>query len=163
MKFPILVSVLFLIGQSVLAQDLPSHVLGLRMGDADGFGAEISYQGAVTESNRVELDLGWRNSSNWDGFKLTGLYQFVNHLDGSFNWYYGFGGGLGSIDYGPGVVSSGNGGVFVYGAGVIGIEYQFEIPLQISLDFRPEIGFLGYEDVLNNPEFDLGLGIRYIF
>ncbi|MDA8685441.1 hypothetical protein N9L94_00305 [Robiginitalea sp.] len=163
MKSPFLICFLLLIGQSMVAQDLPPHVLGLRLGDADGFGAEISYQGALGQSNRVELDLGWRNASNWDGFKLTGLYQWVNHLDGSFNWYYGFGGGLGSLNYSPGVVASGNGGLFVYGAGIIGIEYRFEIPLQISLDFRPEIGLLGYDDVLNNPEIDLGFGIRYIF
>jgi hypothetical protein len=29
---------------------------------------------------------------------------------------------------------------FVFAAGDIGIEYNFDIPLLISLDFRPEIG-----------------------
>ncbi|NNK72791.1 MAG: hypothetical protein HKO94_06335, partial [Flavobacteriaceae bacterium] len=45
-------------------------------------------------------------------------------------------------------------------AGDIGIEYDFNIPLLISLDFRPEIGFGDFNDDL---DFDIALGIRYQF
>jgi len=34
-------------------------------------------------------------------FKLSGVYQWVMPLDGDFNWYYGFGGGLGNVDLEP--------------------------------------------------------------
>ncbi|MFM1877815.1 MAG: hypothetical protein RLZZ241_681 [Bacteroidota bacterium] len=163
MKNAILLLGLVLFSQALLAQNISNHLLGLRLGDADGFGTEISYQAALGSSNRVELDLGWRNGSSWDGFKLTGVYQWVNNLDGNFNWYYGFGGGLGSARYALADSSVNEGGVFAHGAGVIGLEYKFEIPLMISLDLRPEIGILGYHGPLNNPEFDLGLGIRYVF
>ena len=48
-------------------------------------------------------------------------------------------------------------------AGDIGIEYNFDIPLLISLDFRPEFGF--GNDFYNNNDlgFDIGFGIRYQF
>lgn len=55
------------------AQDISKHALGLRLGDNDGFGGEISYQRGLSKNNRLEFDLGWRNSNNVDAFKLTGL------------------------------------------------------------------------------------------
>jgi len=78
------------------AQDIADNAIGLRLGDSDGFGAEISYQRALGENNRLELDLGLRSGNNFDGFKLAGLYQWVWQLDGDFNWYAGAGGGIAS-------------------------------------------------------------------
>ena len=52
---------------------------------------------------------------------------------------------------------------FIFAAGDIGIEYNFDIPLLISLDFRPEIAF-GDERYNNNDlDFDIALGLRYQF
>jgi hypothetical protein len=45
-------------------------------------------------------------------------------------------------------------------AGNVGIEYDFDIPLILSLDFRPELGFGDFNDDL---DFDIGLGLRYQF
>ena len=82
------------------AQDISPNALGLRLGDSDGFGAEISYQRALgSKNNRLELDLGWRSNNNYDAFKLTGLYQWVWNIDGGFNWYAGVGAGVGSWSY----------------------------------------------------------------
>ena len=58
------------------AQDISKNAIGLRLGDNDGFGGEISYQRGLSENNRLELDLGWRNSNYVDAFKLTGIYPF---------------------------------------------------------------------------------------
>lgn len=143
------------------AQDIADNAIGLRLGDSDGFGAEISYQRALSEDNRLELDLGWRDGNNYDGFKLAGLYQWVMPLDQSFNWYVGAGGGIGSFSIdAPGTDVT---DTFFFAAGDIGIEYSFEIPLLISLDFRPEIGF--GDDIYDNNDldFDIALGIRYQF
>ena len=52
-------------------------------------------------------------------------------------------------------------GSFVFAAGDIGIEYDFDIPLLISLDFRPEFGGSGYYE--NNYGSDIALGLRYQF
>ncbi len=141
------------------AQKISENALGLRLGDNDGFGAEVSYQRALGSSNRIEADLGWRNSKNVDAIKLAGLYQWVWNIDGGFNWYAGVGAGVGSWRYErDGDKDSGS---FVFAAGDIGIEYDFDIPLLISLDFRPEIGGSGYYE--NNYGSDIALGLRYQF
>ena len=69
------------------AQEIADNAIGLRLGDSDGFGTEISYQRALGGNNRLEVDLGWRSGNDYDGFKLTGVYQWVWELDGDFNWY----------------------------------------------------------------------------
>ncbi|MBD3861892.1 MAG: hypothetical protein ACI9NI_001926 [Olleya marilimosa] len=138
-------------------QDISDNAIGLRLGDSDGFGAEVSYQRALGDNNRLEVDLGWRSGSAYDGFKLAGLYQWVWVLDGDFNWYAGVGGGVGSYSFDNKAFDD---ETFVFAAGDIGIEYNFDIPLQLSLDFRPELGFGDYRDDL---DFDIALGIRYRF
>ncbi|MCA0153119.1 hypothetical protein [Winogradskyella vincentii] len=139
------------------AQDISENAIGLRLGDSDGFGAEISYQRALGEVNRLEVDLGWRSARDYDGFKLTGIYQWVWELDGDFNWYAGAGGGLGSYGFDNSALDD---ETFVFVAGNVGIEYIFDIPLLLSLDFRPELGFGDFNDDL---DFDIALGIRYRF
>ncbi|WP_308992850.1 hypothetical protein QLS71_015690 [Mariniflexile litorale] len=144
------------------AQDISSNAIGLRLGDSNGVGAEISYQHALGSNNRLEVDLGWRDGKNYDGFKLAGLYQWVWNIDGGFNWYAGVGGGVGSFGYDD---NNGNdyNDTFIFAAGDIGIEYNFDIPLLISLDFRPEIGFGDGTYDNNDLDFDIALGIRYQF
>ncbi|GAA4302027.1 hypothetical protein [Aestuariibaculum suncheonense] len=158
---------LFLLAFAVLgfvfvsnAQDISKHALGLRLGDSDGFGAEISYQHALGTANRLEADLGWRSGNNWDGFKLTGLYQWVFPLENRFNWYVGAGGGLGSYSWDNHPEFNDDSETFIFIAGDLGIEYNFDIPLMLSLDFRPELGFGDFSDDL---DFDIALGIRYQF
>ena len=142
------------------AQEIADNALGLRLGDNDGFGAEISYQRALGGNNRLELDLGLRNGDDYDGFKLAGLYQWVWNIDGGFNWYAGAGGGLASYSYDRGRYDNED-DTFVFAAGDIGIEYNFDIPLILSLDFRPEFGFGDYSN--DDLDFDIALGIRYQF
>ncbi|WP_445737078.1 hypothetical protein [Mariniflexile sp.] len=147
------------------AQDISNNAIGLRLGDSNGVGAEVSYQHALGSNNRLEVDLGWRDSKTYDGFKLAGLYQWVWNIDGGFNWYAGVGGGVGSFGYNDKKGNDYN-DTFIFAAGDIGIEYNFDIPLLISLDFRPEIGFGNdYNNDFNNSDldFDIALGIRYQF
>lgn len=84
---------------SANAQEISKNALGVRLGDSDGFGAEISYQRALSDNNRLEFDLGLRSGKGYDGFKLAGLYQWVWQLDGRFNWFAGVGGGVGSFSF----------------------------------------------------------------
>lgn len=153
----------FMVTCSLSAQEIADHALGLRLGDSDGFGAEISYQKSLGLGNRAEFDLGWRDSRNFDAFKLAGLYQWVRPIENNFNWYYGVGGGIGSVDFPNDPIRDDDGGLFVFAAGDIGIEYNFDIPLILSLDFRPELGVVGYDGFSDNFDFDIGLGIRYQF
>ena len=150
-------------GLTTQAQNIADNAIGLRFGGGDGLGGEVSYQRALgTDSNRLELDLGWRNDSNFDAFKLVALYQWVWNIEAGFNWYVGAGGGIGSVEDKRHIDRRGNDGTFLFIAGDIGIEYNFDIPLLISLDFRPEIGFNDYE-VMNEFSPDIALGVRYQF
>ncbi len=163
----IFTTLLFFTTVFVSAQRISEHTLGLRLGDSDGFGAEISYQKSIGRYNRAEFNLGWRDSREFDAFKLTGIYQWVRNLDGGFNWYYGFGGGLGNADFenvpGSNRLTDENDGLFVFAAGNLGIEYDFDIPLLISIDIRPEIGLIGFDGFSNDFLFDFALGLRYQF
>jgi hypothetical protein len=77
------------------------------------------------------LDLGWRNRSNFNNnayddnaIKLTCLYQWVWNIDAGFNWYV-IGGGVGSYRSYDNNTSYND--TFVFAAGDIGIEYNFDI------------------------------------
>ena len=119
-------SVLLLAGMAVAASaQVEGKALGLRFGNA----GEITYQHPLSDINRLEVNLGfgsWKDG----GAYLSGIYQWVNdlsELQDGFNWYYGVGGALGVFNSGfsAGVV------------GDVGIEYNFDFPLQLSLDWRP--------------------------
>ena len=142
----------------ISAQDISDNAIGLRFGDSDGLGAEISYQRALLESNRLEVDLGWRSSNDVDAFKLTGVFQWVWNIDGNFNWFTGAGAGLVSWSNDPTNTS----GTALFLAGDVGIEYDFDFPLLISLDVRPELGF-GSDNQYDDFDFDIALGVRYQF
>lgn len=153
------------------AQEISKNAIGLRLGDSDGFGAEISYQRAIMENNRLEFDFGWRDGKNYDGVKFIGLYQWVWNIDGGFNWYAGPGVGLAAFKheyerYVPGqnyYYYEENRDAFAILTGTVGIEYSFDFPLLLSLDFRPELGF--GDDIYDNNDldFDIGFGVRYQF
>ena len=130
--------------------------IGLRFGN----GAEFSFNTALGSSNRLELDLGL---NNWDsnygntGFGLTGIYQWVWGLDDlapGFNWYAGVGGTVGSYKS-----TTTNQGLGIGVAGQVGLEFNFSIPLQLSVDFRPAIFLVNSHDSYN----DAGLSLRYRF
>lgn len=133
---------------------------GLRLGyDSQ----EISYQRPLGDANRLELGLGYNSfgtnmagDTSW-GVALNGTYQWVwdlSDFNDGFNWYAGFGGALISHSSFVGV------GALVQ----VGIEYNFDFPLQLSLDYRPGIYILPGSDRLlrfsyNTPCF----GVRYRF
>jgi len=152
-KHKIMKKVVFIFGLllaatfTLSAQDIADNAIGLRLSDGSGAGGEISYQKALGSNNRLEIDLGLANE--FADFKATGLYQWVWSLEEQFNWYAGFGGGI---------VSASETGI--YGAGIIGIEYNFSAPVLLSLDYRPEIGVAGGLDGLNS---SFSLAVRYQF
>ncbi len=148
-------------GINTQAQTIADNAIGLRFGGGSGLGAEVSYQRALgTNNNRLEIDLGWRYDDKYDSYKLTGLYQWVWNIDGGFNWYAGVGGGFGNVNANR---NEDEGGGFLFLAGDIGIEYNFDIPLLLSLDFRPEFGFVGDNSPLNLFSPDIAIGLRYQF
>ena len=155
---------------SANSQEISKNAIGLRLGDNDGFGVEASYQRKLSEKNRLELDLGIRDRSNYYGnsygqksVKLTGLYQWVWNIEGNFNWYAGVGGGLGNsrYDYKDNGQRYNESYTYAFVAGDIGVEYLFDFPLQVFIDFRPEFYFT--DKVKDDFGPDIAIGARYRF
>ncbi len=160
----VLLSAIMLFGLvfSTQAQDISKNAIGLRLGSNDGFGGEVSFQRGLSDNNRLELDLGFRNSKDVNAFKLTGLYQWVWSIENGFNWYAGVGGAIGSWSYNyNGAKDS---GMILNAAGDIGFEYNFdEFPIQLSLDYRPEFYINSNDYRKDNYGSDIALAIRYKF
>ncbi len=126
---------------STLSAQVDGKAIGLRLGGGFGYGAEVSYQHPLGPDHRLEIDLG----ANGGGFGLNGIYHWVKDLsdlaDG-FNWYYGFGVGLGSYNFSYNTNTLLSRSLNIGLLGQIGIEYKFEIPITLSLDYRPGIYFM---------------------
>lgn len=127
--------------------------LGVRLGT----NGEISYQQPLGSLNRLEVDLGVGGLLNWNNthyFSLTGVYQWHWYIVDKFGWYVGPGAQASYFQ------SAGDNFFNVSVVGQIGLDYEFSIPLQISLDVRPAWHFLG-----NVAGFGWGacLGLRYMF
>lgn len=151
-----LVILLFLILSSQLYAQNYNNAAGLRAGIMSG----ISGKHFLNDKNAVEAIIGWR----WGGTTVTGLYeihQLAFDVD-RLNWYYG--GGIHAGFYESKYwyarsdrfryVSYVNYNFGIIGVdGVIGIEYSIkEIPLTISLDYKPAISF-GRHTVFQADEF----------
>ncbi len=136
-KIMMLIAVLMISFTAMNAQDVKSdlknatkfekgtNAIGLRLG---GLSTEITYQKFLSNSSRLEADLGFLYTN---GFNLALAYQIVKpfsigDLD-SFNWFVGAGPELGFAS------SKLLLGVFVQG----GVGYNFDFPLSLSLDWRP--------------------------
>ncbi|MEO8535576.1 MAG: hypothetical protein ABI441_17600 [Flavobacterium sp.] len=162
----IILSAIMLLGLAFTAQsqEISKNALGVRLGDNNGFGGEVSYQLGLSQKNRLEFDLGLRNSRDVDAVKGVALYQWVWNIEGGFNWYAGAGAGLASwrYDYNDFGGRYKDSGTYVFAAGDIGIEYRFsEAPITLSLDARPEIGSGYFDD--DNFGLDVGLGVKFRF
>ena len=140
-KFIVIIAAVLCFATAANAQ---SRALGIRA----TYGAELSYQHDLG-SNFLEADLGWFH----DGFYLTGIYDFILGSEGNFNFYAGPGVALGF--YSNKETSGFDAGI----AGQLGLEYNFNAPIQLSLDWRPVINFIhggfGWQGI--------ALGIRYRF
>lgn len=145
------------------AQNFSKNAIGLRLGSGNGIGTEISYQLALQTNNRLEIDLGTVSKDKSAAVKITGIYQWVWELEDNFNWYAGAGAGLANASYDidfPGLRNGDRNESFAYAVGQLGIEYNFNAPLLLSLDTRPQFSLARYG---NNLNLVTSLGIRYQF
>lgn len=144
MKKIILVAVAIL-GMAVVAVAQP-RAIGVRV----GYGAELSYQHTLGGENFGQLDLGWSAGA----FSAGLAYDFQVAPLGPLNFFAGpqVNLALANAD-----------GQTAFGMGVgahLGLEYCFNFPLQLSLDWKPTFVFIpgtafGWAS--------FGLGIRYLF
>ena len=153
MKKIILVAALVL-GFAAAAAAQP-RALGLR----GGYGVEASYQHTLG-SNFVEADLGLYgfNTLNVGGTYNWMLAQPQWTDRGEWGFYAGPGAALG---LGFGAASHFSAAV----CGQVGLEYTFWFPLQLSIDIRPQLGFVtaGGAGGFYFGGFYPALGVRYRF
>lgn len=131
--------------------------IGIRGGATSG----LSAKHFIGESAAVEGILGLQ----FDGFKITGLYELHSGAFDQKNlfWYYGIGAHVGIYNdgYDPPYSDYDYGADPVFGIdGVLGLEYKIEeIPITFSLDIKPFLEFTDPDFYL----FDAGLSVRYTF
>ena len=134
------------LGMAVVAAAQP-RAIGVRV----GYGAEVSYQHTLGGNNFGELDLGWSAGA----FNAGLSYDFSICPVGPLNFYAGP-----QVNFG--FANADGTSIFLLGAGAqLGLEYAFEqIPLQLSLDWKPTFYFVpatafGWAGI--------ALGVRYLF
>ena len=99
-----------------------------------GWGADISYQHTMN-SNFMEVDLGLNNFNSLD---FTVIYNFIIAQPewtevGEWSFYIGPGAAMGMKVFGE------ENYFHIAAAGMVGFEYAFPFPLQLSFDFKPQL------------------------
>ncbi len=149
MKKVFIVAVLALFSLSAMAAQPYEKSIGLRLGSSIG----ATYKQFLSEKNAIEgiLDLDLLDS---DALKLnvTGLYLWEWNISGGWNWFAGPGASVG-MRFGD------NSGFNLGIDGMVGIEYKFDIPLVLGVDFNPRWYLIG------GSSFGGGgaLSVRYTF
>ena len=129
-----------------------------------GYGVDLSYQHSIGEANMIDLSI---NVPFFEGIGATATYDWVNPFgavipwdyEGQWNWNLGVGAGLGIYGFKAPAFYAGV-------VGHVGISYDFWFPMQLSLDYRPNIGIVGGEGLTFNTSglySGITLGVRYLF
>ena len=129
-----------------------------------GYGIDLSYQHSLGEANMIDVSV---NVPFFEGIGATATYDWVNPFgavipwdyEGQWNWNLGVGAGLGIYGFKAPAFYAGV-------VGHVGISYDFWFPMQLSLDYRPNIGIVGGEGLTFNTSglySGITLGVRYLF
>ena len=129
-----------------------------------GYGVDLSYQHSIGEANMIDLSI---NVPFFEGIGATATYDWVNPFgavipwdyEGQWNWNLGVGAGLGIYGFKAPAFYAGV-------VGHVGVSYDFWFPMQLSLDYRPNIGIVGGEGLTFNTSglySGITLGVRYLF
>ena len=146
----------FLVAAMVLGFAVAASAQPRALGAKFGWGLDLSYQHGFG-ADFLEVDLGL---NNFNALNVAGVYNFMiaqpNWTSrGTWGFYAGPGAGvglaLGDVNY-----------FALSAAGMVGLEYTFDFPLQISLDFRQHIG-LGFGGHGVWYPSSVGLSFRYRF
>jgi hypothetical protein len=179
MKTVFLIFLICLVTTTIFSQNKSKNI-GLRIA-ANGTSHEISYQSTVSENHRWEINLGFYNSTafqyiNDDTFcyGINTIYQWVGSFSSKspgLKYYFGVGPSIRNYDLNDPLNPNNQENVTIYiydrfGVGLIGqmgCEYNFKFPLQLSLDWRPNLynTYTGFFESRINPLQGLAVGIRY--
>lgn len=159
MKKYLLIAVLAVASLAAYAQP---RAIGANLGGSLGF----SYQHGFGEANMLDVAVSVPFLNGW-GIGGSVTYDWIDPFNapvpwnekGEWHWYMGVGGGGGIYGFKEPCWFAGV-------VGHIGIEYDFWFPLQLSLDWRPNIGVSNAHKNWFNPWglYDgISLGVRYKF
>jgi hypothetical protein len=102
-------------------------------------------------------------TNRWDGFMITGLYEFAGRAfnEPNLGWYLGGGAHVGYWDRRPNRWDRGY-ARSVFGVDfILGLEYTFvDIPLNLAVDWKPMVNFVGYNSFWGD---EFALSIRFAF
>lgn len=159
----LLLTLAMVLGLGLAAYAQP-RAIGVRLGgDAD-----FSYEHQLG-NNMIDLEVGVPGFFNafdghW-GVHAACTYDWIFKFNswsgkGEWNWYPGVGlaGGFYNCK-----AEDHNGHGFLGIAGRIGVEYNFWFPLQLSLDYRPVIGYGFNHGFYDAGFYGVALGVRYRF
>ena len=133
--------------------------LGGRFSGGNVFGGELSVQFGMGESNRIEADLGIypNGPHHYNDMTVTGAYHWTFNIVKGFGWFIGPGAQLRFRHFNDNTAAELGLGICAQG----GVEYNFDFPLQLSLDVRPMVDVLHID---TDPFFFFAaVGVRYRF
>lgn len=146
-------AILFVSGGFQASGQLYNTGVGVRLGFFNG----LNVKHFIGEGNAVEGIL----TTRWDGFIITGLYEFQRPFADVTNleWFFGGGAHIGFWQEGRYHFSDAKS---VIGLDlIIGVEYTFdEVPFSASLDWKPAFNLLGNTNWWGD---GVALSIRYTF
>jgi hypothetical protein len=153
MKFVLPVMLIILSLEYSQAQDYRT-ALGLRLGSWAGVTAKhFLNPGAAIEGLLT---------SRWDGFVITGLYQFTGNAfsEPNLGWYLGGGAHVGFwSDKRRTWRNRGDSGSIFGVDFIVGLEYTFmQIPLNLALDWKPAVNLIGHHGFWGD---EFALSIRF--
>ncbi len=156
--------------QGLQAQAPYKHSIGVTVGNFEA----LSYKTFLANHLALQLDLGYKYTYAADRYgsfyvptvELNPNLMYEGHFTKGLYGFLGGGVSLGyswitahayyvhfHSDYGKFGVN-----------GILGLEYKFNIPLTLQLDFRPGYGMLFDNDVRANYfDWSANLGVRYTF
>ena len=159
--------ILALVMGIAISLEAQPRAIGARLGG----NAEFSYQHQLG-SNMIDATVGV-GYFGWMNVTATAVYDWVFPIKswshaGAWNWYAGPGIGVGYLfnttGYGRNLYS-GNSyiPVILNVGGQIGVEYQFNFPLTLSVDYRPMFNVLGFGSGYWGDFYGAAIGVRYRF
>jgi hypothetical protein len=131
------------------------NAIGGRFGTANG----ITFKTTLGGNKMLDLIANFRSNDGYSYFRVTGLYEIYNPIQGADGllWYYGIGGSVGSRKW----KFEDTNKAYLAIDGVLGLDYKFEdAPINLSLDWKPAVALAPVT------EFDssgLGLSLRFTF
>ena len=129
-----LVVFVFFSGSSALAQDY-RLALGIRLSSSDAtLGNSVTGKYFITDRSAIEGMVSFGNR-----FGVGGLLEIHNSFaTPGLRWFYGAGAYVGNGDH-----ENKENSTYLGPTGIIGLDYKFaNIPLNLSLDFKPELDII---------------------